>query len=225
MQSSKYQRTAARTLAAAIILLGAVGLTRGDGAGPVQFNSKLRLHVWAVMQIGGEQRPVGDTPSPTPLNIPACLVWGVRPNGVSVQEVAQEIQAQSIPGLDISWMNLSDADFQHLSDAKGLQFLCLVATRLNDARVENLKNMTSLQYLRIDHNTDVTGAGLQKIKGLTALKWLDLRGTLVDDTAVDALKQFKALKLLIFGETRIKTNPADVAALKAALPACDIHHD
>jgi hypothetical protein len=226
MLSSRYRRIAAMTFAVALIL--GAGLTRAaDGAAtrPAHFNSKLPLHVWVLTQLGQELHGVGDTPSKTPLEIPDCIVWGVRPNGVSVQEVEQEAQAQSIPGLDISWMDLKDADLQRLSEIKGLQYLCLVSTKLNDAGMEKLKDMKSLQYLRIDHNTDVTGAGLEKIKGLTGLKYLDIRGTTLNDAGVEALKQLKALRLLIIGETQTHTPAAYVAALKAALPQCDIHHD
>jgi hypothetical protein len=227
LQSSKYRWIAALTFAAAMILLGAAKLTWGDGgaAGSVQFNSKLPMHVWVLPALGQELHGIGDTPATAPLQIPNCIVWGVRPNGESVQEVEQEAQAQSIPGLDISWMDLAAADFQHLSDVKGLQYLCLVSTKLNDADMDYLKDMKSLQYLRIDHNTDVTGTGLDKIKGLTALKYLDIRGTNLNDAGVAALCQLKSLQLLIMGETQVKTPPAYIDALKAALPGCDIHHD
>jgi len=67
---------------------------------PRTFNSQLPLVVWVRTDVGDPGRKnAGRTPASQPINLPACLGWGVEPQaGVSLDAMVQEMQAQSNPG-------------------------------------------------------------------------------------------------------------------------------
>jgi hypothetical protein len=61
-------------------------------------------------------------------------------------------------------------------------------TRVTDAGLKHLKEMTDLQTLHLGR-TKVTDAGLEHLKGMTRLKHLDLRNTQVTEAGANGLKQ------------------------------------
>ncbi len=70
--------------------------------------------------------------------------------------------------------------------------------------------------------TNVTGAGLKHIKGLTKLQRLELGDTDVTDTGLEHLTGLTNLqKLTLFGT---KVTDEGVKKLQQALPNCEIQH-
>jgi len=66
--------------------------------------------------------------------------------------------------------------------------LGLHQTRVTDAGLEHLKGLTKLRYLHLDY-TKVTDAGLEHLKGLTSLTELDIHNTKVTDEGVKKLRK------------------------------------
>jgi len=57
-------------------------------------------------------------------------------------------------------------------------------------------------FVNLD-NTQITGAGLEHLKGMTGLKVLDLDGTQITDAGLEHLKGMTSLKTLSLGATQI----------------------
>jgi hypothetical protein len=80
--------------------------------------------------------------------------------------------------------------------------LYLDGTQVTDAGLEHLKGLTALQGLSLD-GTQVTDAGLEHLKGLTALQGLYLDGTQVTDAGLEHLKGLTALQWLYLDGTQV----------------------
>lgn len=115
------------------------------------------------------------------------------------------------------WL-LDNIDEDYLA---GVDFLTLEDTRVTDADLQHLENLTALQELILD-NTQTTDAGLQHIKGLTTLQEISLRNTTVSDAGLECLSALKALDILVVRDTQV--TKAGVARLQEALPNCTIIH-
>jgi hypothetical protein len=101
------------------------------------FSSAVAFRVFAVKSPDADEQLIGQTPSPQPLEIPACLYWFVMPEGVvDVGKVCQEVQARQIPGLRLE--HASDEDLAYLEGLTGLQSLVLRVTKVTDAGLEHL---------------------------------------------------------------------------------------
>lgn len=156
-----------------------------------EFNSKLALEVFLAPP-GDDffSRPIslGRTPAGKPLTIPAGRLWYLAPDStVDRQLLMQEMNAQRIPGLDFREA-ASDNDLALLTDLRDLRLLLAAGPGVTDAGLEYLKGLTALQWLSLA-NTHVTDGGLEHLKGLTALGLLNLSLTQVTDAGVAALKQ------------------------------------
>lgn len=151
--------------------------------------------------------------------------------------------------LNLSWCaQLTDAALAHLTDATTLRGLDLVGCkRVTDAGLIHLQSLTTLKHLSLRWCTLVTDAGIARLKKLAALRHLDLMGCgEVTDAALGHVRSFPRLRHLnlrwceqvtdagllhLAKLTRLQslvlascTRPteAGVAALKVALPQCEI---
>ena len=70
------------------------------------------------------------------------------------------------------------------------------------------------------HDTQVSDAGLEHLKGLNAIKELDLSNTQVSDAGLKHLKGMSSLQRLWLINTHVSDE--GVAELRAALPNCNI---
>ena len=70
--------------------------------------------------------------------------------------------------------------------------------------------------------TQVTDAGLEHLKGLINLVYLELSGTQVTDAGLVHLKGLSKLNFLYLGRTQV--TDAGVKDLQEALPNCMINH-
>jgi hypothetical protein len=75
-------------------------------------------------------------------------------------------------------------------------------SRVTDAGLEHLKGLTQLEWLDL-MDTPVTDAGLEHLKGLTQLQELYLGGTKVTDAGLDYLKGLTQLRTLYLGNTPV----------------------
>ena len=83
-----------------------------------------------------------------------------------------------------------------------VQWVYLTNTQVTDAGLEHLKGLTAIQLLALK-NTQVTDAGLEHIKSLTAMQTLGLSGTQVTDAGLEHIKGFKVLRTLGLSDTHV----------------------
>jgi internalin A len=156
------------------------------------FNSTLALDVFVQETLGGELSPglIGHTPSPTPLEIRANVIWWVKPTAPvrDWKALLQEVEQSKVPGLML--VSVEDAETQHLADFRSLKGLWLEGEDLTDEGLAPLEGLTGLEVLRI-HKARVMGAGLVHIEGLTRLEILRL-----DFTTDEGLSHVKGLTRL-----------------------------
>jgi formylglycine-generating enzyme required for sulfatase activity len=173
----------------------------------------LHFEVFLKHEGGLKWDPIGKTPSGSPLKIPRCASWTVRPSDlglVDMNTVAREIAAKKIPGLWLSFV-ATDADLAHLKGLTELQLFGLWDANITDAGLAHLKGMTGLEDLNVS-GTKITNAGLAHLKGLTKLRNLDLGRTRVSDAGLAHLKGLTGLQEL--GLWGTKTTDAGVAHLR-----------
>jgi serine/threonine protein kinase/Leucine-rich repeat (LRR) protein len=80
--------------------------------------------------------------------------------------------------------------------------------KVEDAGLDHLKGLTNLSYLDLD-GAAVTDAGLERLKGLTHLTYLDLGATRVTDAGLGHLKGLTNLTYLDLGVTRVSDRGLD----------------
>ena len=98
----------------------------------------------------------------------------------------------------------------------------LTRTTRNPSRLQDsCQGLTGLRSLTLS-GTEVTDAGLARLKGLAALETLDLNFNDITDAGLVHLEGLAALKELHLIDTKV--SDAGVAKLKAALPKCRIRH-
>ncbi|MCP4451362.1 MAG: hypothetical protein GY809_07870, partial [Planctomycetes bacterium] len=172
-------------------------------AGGCTFSSDLHLEVYYTMRVAEEKWEwIGKTPSASPLNIPRCALWLVKPLGrVDMNALAREIATKKIPGL---WLDrsTSDADLAHLKALTGLQMLYLAETKITDAGVVHLKGLTELQKLYLSE-TKITDTGLMHLKGMAELRTLHLANTKITDAGLVHLTGLARLRELELSATAI----------------------
>ena len=145
--------------------------------------------------------------------------------------------------LSLAETRVGDAGLVHLQSLTSLQELHLDHTEITDEGLKLLASLPSLEILDLK-GTRITDAGLAEVGRLTRLKGLYLTRTGITDAGLAHLKNLEKLETLILWDTRIgdaglehlgslgylqevilwntAVTPRGVAALKAALPDCDV---
>jgi internalin A len=167
------------------------------------FNSKVAFDVF-VQKVWSSltKERIGSTPSATPLQIPACWLWLVKPV-VPVEDwdlLIREMSQNSVPALKLEWA--TDSDLSHLAAFTGLPFLDLNGAKITDAGLAHLEGLTGLSGLDLSA-TSITGPGLEHLKGMTKLQWLYLDDTSITDDGLQYLKELKGLRELNLDRTKI----------------------
>jgi len=183
------------------------------------FNSKVAFDVWIrETSSPATERQIGRTPSTTPLEIPACWLWGVQPS-TPVNDwdlLTREISQNEVPGLrleavdsdlkqlaglvklrslDLRFSKITDAGLAYLKGMSQLEELVLIGSTITDVGLLHLKDMTGLQNL-ILVGTNITDKGLEHIKGMTGLRNLLLGGTKITDLGLEHIKDMTGLQTL-----------------------------
>ncbi len=153
---------------------------------------------------------------------------------------------QGLPNLcrlQISHTGITDAGFMHLRHLKKLQSLHANDIPITDAGLEALHDMEELENLELCV-TQVTDAGMKHVGKLSSLTRLLLKDTSVGDEGLRNLLSCSKLDHLCLIRTQVtdkglvhlaalpslkridlhynNLTPAGIAALKSALPDCDI---
>lgn len=97
---------------------------------------------------------------------------------------------------------VTDAGLEQLKDLKDLSILSLIGTKVGDAGLVHLKELTNLTNLRLDR-TAVTDAGLERVAERKGLLYLRLNGTQVSDAGMAHLKKLQNLRELQLGAAAV----------------------
>lgn len=193
------------------------------------FNSQAAFNVWVQDTYSvWTRKQIGRTPSETPLEIPACWIWGVQPSAPADDWdlLTREIDRNGIPGLTLVGVSadsvlkqvaglaelrslelmgdsgITDTGLEYIGGMTGLQALALSFRPITDAGLEHLKGMTGLVALHLT-GTRVTDAGLEHLKDCTQLQILGLQGTQITDSGLEHLKGMTRMGDLTLRDTKI----------------------
>jgi Leucine Rich repeat len=127
----------------------------------------------------------------------------------------------SLQRLVVGWNKLTDDSIANVEGLK-LVFLSIGASGLSDKALEHVAKVKTLRSLEVFDNKKITNKGVASLVDLPVLESLSLNGTSVDMRALESFKKMKKLNHLVL-DTR-NFQPADIVALRAALPMCDVQH-
>jgi hypothetical protein len=113
---------------------------------------------------------------------------------------------------------------QALSELKNLYELQMQHCQLDDVTSKDISRCQSLRVLCVSFNKDITDAGVNYLKDLKNLAWLDLTGTSVSPNCLESLVQMRALKKVELGELNWPNSQkkAFERAMKVKAPAVKI---
>ena len=92
------------------------------------FNSPIALEVWVSETHGNNfpspllrEKGIGRTPRTSPLKIPACYAWFVKPleSKINWDSLVRQMIQQNIPGLILDKPDINDYDLKHLNKING----------------------------------------------------------------------------------------------------------
>ncbi|HYT91301.1 MAG TPA: protein kinase [Gemmataceae bacterium] len=148
--------------------------------------------------------------------------------------------------LSLARTPIGSAGLAHLGGLTGLASLQLSATQVDDAGLVHLKGLANLQGLLLD-DTPIRGTGLASLKELPRLSSLHLGCPKLTDESLKSLRELKQLAFLSLAGSgvsdaalkhlsglpglrsldlrRTRFTAAGVAALRNALPECNIRAD
>jgi len=131
------------------------------------------------------------------------------------------VAVKSLKYLTVSNCELTDlAGWSALNKLGGLNSLALPQASVNDAGLKELAKLTQLKSLSLI-GSPITDAGLADLKSLRSLESLNLVDTNITEKAVPILSEMKKLDMLTIREKQVGKD--GVAALKKALPKCDVN--
>jgi Leucine-rich repeat (LRR) protein len=109
---------------------------------------------------------------------------------------------RSVTRLRLANPQVGDHELEQLKDLTALQVLRLEFTRVSDVGLAHLQGLTELRGLNLDH-TQVSGPVLHHLKGMTKLQGLYIESTPLGDTALGHLNGLTALEELGLEDTQV----------------------
>jgi hypothetical protein len=128
-------------------------------------------------------------------------------------------QFKQLEDLDAGFNQLSDQSIKSLEHLPKLKIVTISSSNLSDQSMAIFGKMAQIKELRLDRNKRITDAGVAKLSGLH-LQLLDL--TVCDGITTKSLKYIEPINSLKHLYIDFKMSQADLAALKQALPNCQI---
>lgn len=122
--------------------------------------------------------------------------------------------------VNLSNTHVNEAQLEHISSLKRVQWVNLLKTQVTDTGLRKLVDLPDLKQLWL-LETQVTDAGLQHIRTMDGLEFLGLNGTNVTDAGVPEIAAMKNLSAMDLRNTKVTAN--GVATLRKALPNCRIN--
>jgi len=166
-------------LAVALAILPGAAFA-ADGDLPAEkFDSKLGLAVYARGPDGRGVR-LGRTPTEDGegIALPKDGAWWVERSSVRAalstwEELAAEIRAKGIPGLEVSGREFGPWEACKFKDLAGIRFLVMRDLANADVVLPLLAGWSDIEHLDLS-GSDVTAAGLAQLRALKGLRHLDL---------------------------------------------------
>ena len=107
-----------------------------------------------------------------------------------------------------------DVWLQKITELSGNDFhvteIALNGSTVTSVGMEHFRDLHSLRSLNLDGSKYVQDAGLESLRTLTSLEYLDLSGTAITTKAFEIFRQVPTLKTLVLRKTP-KINQADLA--------------
>ncbi len=145
-------------------------------------------------------------------------VWLQKENGVDYLR-----RIETIDGLWLTQsMKFKAGDWRILNRLTHLKLLNLGGVEATDEKLNDLADMTDLEYLSIKRSAEVTDAGLVHLRKMKRLHTLILGGTKVTDAGVVHLEKMTSLKSLDLENTKL--TQAGIDRLQSVLPNCTISY-
>lgn len=141
------------------------------------------------------------------------------PNWISQSIRDRTLFFERIWSIDLRGRTLSSNLHSELGSLTNLEFLNLNYTQVTDAGLERVKGLNKLTSVGLV-STQVTDAGLEHLNGLTRLETLGLLDTQVTDAGLEHLKGLTSLRVLWLHNTQVTAEGR--AMLRSAVPGCNI---
>ena len=120
--------------------------------------------------------------------------------------------------LELKGVSLSPASLASLESAPSLHWLRIEGVSVPGEALGDIGKLAQLEVLHLVNivvDADSGAAALDKLIGLTKLKWLDLSHSSIDDSSLAVLENFVALEILDLSSTSVGgTSLASLAKLK-----------
>jgi hypothetical protein len=143
------------------------------------------------------------------------------PSGVTDAGVAAIAAKGQLERVRLILAKITDDSLSALSGCRRLRALDVSrCSKVTDAGVRMLSACAELEELDLA-GTKATGGCLSALSGLANLRTLHLQGQKLTDRDVPALASIRSLRRVMLGRNKI--TGAGFAALKRALPECDIN--
>jgi len=151
------------------------------------------------------------------------------PSSTDIQKIRNmaipiEFVGEQMPFVTVSLRNRQDLDksiFKKLNGvAEQVIELDLSGTNFNDGLLSQLENFPHLQKLFMQQ-TQVTGKGLEALKEMKYLEYLNLYDTPVEDFTIESLAELTSLKKVYLWQTNI--SPKAIESLKKLRPLLQIN--
>jgi internalin A len=123
-----------------------------------------------------------------------------------------------LQGLDLTTTGVDDAGLENLKELTQIKTLTL-SKQITDKGLVHLKGLTQLAHLGA-YSSQLSDAGLEQLKGLTSLESLSVSGPKITDKGLLELKGLKKLKFLSLNQTKVTDK--GVQELKKLLPELEV---
>ena len=152
-------------------------------------------------------------------NLTVLTVMGTSVTDAGLKELAD---VTTLTLLNVAGTSITGSGFQHLLKLEKLETLLCGGAPITDANLVHLKRLPTLKDIGLI-DTQVTDAGMPTVAAMKQLKVLRLVGCKVTDKGLNRLTALKSLEKLFLNRTLVSKK--GVAAIRAALPRCEVSAD
>jgi hypothetical protein len=142
--------------------------------------------------------------------LPEWLLVSLPYSETGDDHLRQITDRSRIRSLVLDGTRITDAALVHVGEMTNLETLCLGATEITDSGVQTLGDLQSLQFLDL-RRTPVTNAAMRSLSRLRRLGLLNISETQVDGAGLISLQELEHLETILLNDTPL--DDGDVPAL------------